>query len=100
MQFADASPGPNAQEETLVGPEAIRADLPANLPHARMVVKCLLTTSGNLSNLQVLEPGPANMTAKIMAALPGWKFRPAMHGSQPVEVNAILGFNINTNDRY
>lgn len=100
MQFAEASPGPNAQEETLVGPEAIRADLPANLPHARMVVKCLLTTSGNLSNLQVLEPGPANMTAKIMAALPGWKFRPAMHGSQPVEVNAILGFNINTNDRY
>jgi hypothetical protein len=100
MQFAEANPGPNAQDETLVGPEAIRADLSANLPRARMVVKCLLTTSGNLANLQVLEPGPATMTAKIMAALPGWKFRPAMRGSRPVEVNAILGFNINTNDRY
>ena len=40
------------------------------------------------------------MTAKIMAALPSWKFRPAMRGQQPVEVNAILGFNIDTNDRY
>ncbi len=100
MQFAEANPGPNAQDETLTGPEGIVTDVPANLPHARMVVKCLLTTSGNLTNLQALEPGPATMTAKIMAALPGWKFRPAMRGSQPVEVNAILGFNINTNDRY
>jgi hypothetical protein len=40
------------------------------------------------------------MTAKIMAALPSWKFRPATRGQQPVEVNAILGFNIDTNDRY
>ena len=100
MQFADANPATNSQLETLTGPEAIRTDLPANLPHARMVVKCRLTTSGNIANLKVLEPGPAVMTAKIVAALPGWKFRPAMRGTQPVEVNAILGFNINTSDRY
>ena len=100
MQFAEANPGPNSQLETLTGPEAIRTDLPAKLPHARMVVKCKLTTSGNVTHLQVLEAGPATMTAKIVAALPGWKFRPATRGAQPVEVNAILGFNINTNDRY
>jgi len=100
MQFAEANPPANSLVETIVGPEAIRADLPANLPHARMVVKCRLTASGNVTNLQVLEPGPAVMTAKIMAALPGWKFRPAMRGSQAVEINAILGFNIDTNDRY
>jgi hypothetical protein len=40
------------------------------------------------------------MTAKILAALPAWKFRSAMRGTTPVEVNAILGFNIDTNDRY
>jgi hypothetical protein len=100
MQFAEANPGQNSQSETLTGPEAIRTDLPANLPQARMVVKCRLTASGNITDLKVLEPGPASMTAKIVAALPGWKFRPAMRGSQPVEINAILGFNINTNDRY
>jgi hypothetical protein len=99
MQFAEANANPRADSTTLIGPEAIRAELPANLPHARMVVKCKLDASGNIRNLQVLEPGPAAMTANIVAALPGWKFRPAMRGSQPVEINAILGFNIDTNDR-
>jgi hypothetical protein len=99
MQFADANPG-QSPDENLTGPEAIRTDLPANLPHARVVIKCQLDTSGNVRNIQVLEPGPATMTAKIVAALPGWKFRPAMRAAQPVEINAILGFNIDTNDRY
>jgi hypothetical protein len=99
MQFAEADPS-RAQAGALVGPSGIRTNLPTNLPHARVVVKCKLDASGNLKNFQVLEPGPASMTAKIMAALPSWKFRPAMRGAQPVEVNAILGFNIDTNDRF
>jgi hypothetical protein len=100
MQFAEANPASHSQAGTLTGPQGIHTDLPADLPHARIVVKCKLDASGNLSNLQVLEPGPPAMTAKIMAALPSWKFSPAMRGAQPVEVNAILGFNIDTNDRY
>jgi hypothetical protein len=100
MQFAEANPASHPQAGSLIGPQGLRNDLPANLPHARVVIKCQLDASGNLKNLQVLEPGPAPMTAKIMGALPSWKFRPAMRGQQPVEVNAILGFNIDTNDRY
>ncbi len=101
MQYAETDPNSAAHHTGApTGPQGIRTDLPAGLPHARVVIKCQLDASGNLKNLQVLEPGPAAMTAKIMAALPSWKFRPAMRGQQPVEVNAILGFNINTNDRY
>jgi len=100
MQFAEADPASNSGAGTLTGPEGLRTELPANLTRARVVIKCKLDASGNLKNLQVLEPGPAAMTAKIMAALPSWKFRPATRGAQPVEVNAILGFNIDTNDRY
>jgi hypothetical protein len=99
MQFAEVNPAAHTQAGALTGPQGIRTTLPADLPHARVVVKCTLDASGNLRNLQVLEPGPAAMTAKIVAALPSWKFRPAMRGVQPVEVNAILGFNIDTNDR-
>jgi hypothetical protein len=80
-------------------PEPIHTDLPAGLPHSRLVITCVLDASGNLKNLRVLEAGPAEMTAKVMAALPSWKFSPVMVGNQPVEVNAILGFNIDTNDR-
>jgi hypothetical protein len=99
MQFAEVNPASHTQAGALIGPQGIRTTLPADLPHARVVVKCTLDAFGNLRNLQVLEPGPAAMTAKIVAALPSWKFRPAMRGVQPVEVNAILGFNIDTNDR-
>jgi hypothetical protein len=99
MQFAELNPSAHSQAGSLTGPAGIRTNLPADLPRARVVVKCELDASGNLRNLQVLEPGPAAMTARIMAALPSWKFRPATRGTQPVEVNAILGFNIDTNDR-
>jgi hypothetical protein len=64
-----------------------------------MVIACILDASGNLKNLRVDEPGPPLMTAKVMAALESWKFRPATRGGQPVEVNALLGFGIDTNDR-
>ncbi|MFZ0774202.1 MAG: energy transducer TonB [Candidatus Sulfotelmatobacter sp.] len=100
MQFAEADPNTHPHAGALTGPQGIRTDLPANLPHARVVIKCKLDASGNLKNLQVLEPGPAAMTAQIMAALTSWKFRPATRGAQPVEVNALLGFNIDTNDRH
>ena len=100
MEFADEAETGHPYGTTLAGPEKIRADLPDGLPHARMMVKCTLDASGNLKNLRVLEPGPADMTAKVVAALRGWKFQPAMRGSQPVEVTAILGFNVDTSDRF
>ena len=101
MQFAEADiAAARSHPGTLIGPQGLRTDLARDLPRARVVIKCKLDASGNIRNPQVLEPGPATMTAKIMAALPSWKFRPAMRGAQPVEVNAILGFNIDTNDRY
>jgi hypothetical protein len=98
MQFAEVNPAPRGQG-TIVGPQGVRTDLPPNLPRDRVVIKCRLDASGNLRDLQVLEPGPAATTIKIVTALRSWKFRPAMRGQQPVEVNAILGFNIDTNDR-
>jgi hypothetical protein len=100
MQFAEVDPTPHAGMGAIVGPQGLRTDLPKDLPHDRVVIKCKLDTSGNLKNIQVLEPGPAAMTIKIVTALRTWKLRPAMRGRQPVEVNAILGFNIDTNDRY
>ena len=99
MQFADASSTGHPYSGGLTGPQGLRTDLPAGLPRGRMVIACILDASGNLKNLRVDEPGPPLMTAKVMAALESWKFRPATRGGQPVEVNALLGFGIDTNDR-
>ena len=59
-----------------------------------------LDASGNVRNIRMLETGSAETTAKLVAALRTWKFQPATRGNQPVEVTAILGFNIDTNDRF
>jgi hypothetical protein len=99
MQMADPLSATHPSTEDLSAPEPIRTDLPAGILHTRLVVACTLDHTGLLKNFQVLEPGNATMMAKVMAALPRWKFRPAMRGNQPVEVTAILGFNVDTSDR-
>ncbi len=100
MEFADQAASNHSFRSAISPPVAIRSDLPAGIPRARMVLTCTLDSSGNISNVRVLEPGPASMTAKILSALRSWKFQPAMRNEQPVEVIAILGFGINTDDRF
>jgi TonB family protein len=97
MQFSEAVP--SSQPGGITAPQSVRTELPAGLPRARMVLTCTLDTAGNLKTFKVREPGPAGMDAKVLAALRGWKFLPAMRGDQAVEVTAILGFGIDTNDR-
>ena len=100
MEFADQSQPTRGFGSSLTAPAPLRTDLAQGLPHTRMVITCTVDASGNIKNPRVLEAGPAVMTAKILAALPSWKFQPAMRNNQPVEVTAILGFGINTNDRF
>ena len=96
MQFADPSSAAHPYAEDLTAPEAMRADVPAGLSKSRLVIACILDRSGSLKNVQVLEAGTSEMTTKVLAALPSWKFRPVLRSDQPVEVHAILGFNIDT----
>jgi hypothetical protein len=99
MEFADDS-GARAGIVTVTAPQPIRTTLPAGLPRARTVIACTLDASGNLRVVRVLEPGPAVVTSKLLSALNSWKFQPAMRGDQPIPVTAILGFGIDTNDRF
>ena len=96
MQYADSASVAHPSKEPLTEPEPIRKDLPDGLRPTQLKIACILDRSGVLKDLKVLEPGEAETTSKILAALPNWKFQPAMRGSEPVEVNAILGFGIDT----
>ena len=96
MQFADPTSAAHAYSGDLTAPEPMRAEVPSDLQRSRLVIACILDRSGLLRNAQVLEPGGSEMTGKVLASLPNWKFRPVLRGDQPVEVNAILGFNIDT----
>ena len=96
MQYADPSSAAHPYAEDLVAPQPMRSDLPANLKPSRLVIACILDRSGTLKNLQVLDGGGSAMTSKVLAALPSWKFRPVFRGDQAIDVNAILGFDIDT----
>src|SRR5204863_7618300 len=77
-------------------PQPIRKELPAGTRPTRVIFTYVQDRSGELKDIRVLEPGAAEATSKIMAALPNWKFRPALRGNEPVEVTAIIGFGIDT----
>jgi hypothetical protein len=96
MQYADAASAAHSPSEKLAAPEPMRKDLPPGLRPTRVVIACILDRSGELKEMKVLEPGGAETTSKILVALHGWKFRPAFRGNEPVEVNAILGFGVDT----
>jgi hypothetical protein len=96
MQYADPSSAAHPYAEDLVAPQPMRSDLPANLKPSRLVIACILDRSGTLRNLQVLDGNGSAMTSKVLAALTSWKFRPVFRGDQPIDVNAILGFDIDT----
>jgi len=96
MQYADAASAAHPSSEVLSAPEPMRKDLPDGLRPTHVVFVCTLDRSGVLRDLKVLEPGAAETTSKILVALHGWKFRPVFRGNEPVEVNAILGFGVDT----
>jgi hypothetical protein len=96
MQFADVSSAAHPDSGDLTKPEPIRDELPHGLRPTYVVFACILDRSGNLKDVKVLEPGAAETTSRILVALREWKFRPAFRGNEPVEVNAFLGFGIDT----
>jgi len=96
MQYADAASAAHPSNEALSAPEPMRKDLPAGLRPTHVVFVCTLDRSGVLKDVKVLDPGATETTSRILVALHSWKFRPAFRGNEPVEVNAILGFGVDT----
>ena len=74
----------------------MRTDISSDLPRARLVIKCVVDKSGDVKQMSVLQSAGSEFEKQIVAALPNWKFSPAYRGNQAVEVNAILGFGIDT----
>ena len=98
MQYSDPASAQHVSAYALAAPVVMRKDLPSGLRSARVQFTCVLDREGQLKNLKVLDAGDSTAEArsKILAALQSWKFRPAFRGNDPVEVDAILGFGIDT----
>ena len=96
MQFADPDSAAHPYDTDLTAPQAIRVNLPTGLKPSRLLISCVLDQNGSVRHWHVLQADSADFSTKILAALPDWKFSPAFRGSEAVEVNAILGFGVDT----
>jgi hypothetical protein len=96
MQFADPSSAAHPYAEELTAPVPMQTETPANLQLAKLYVSCVLDRNGSIRNPRTLHSTGGPESA-ILAALADWKFRPALRGGEPVEVNVILGFGVDTN---
>lgn len=97
LQYAEQKPGTSAEFDTdLSAPEPIDTTLPAKLPRAPVIIACILSRDGGLRNIRVMKAGSADSAHQIEAALQGWRFRPARNGQRAIDVDAVLGFDIDT----
>jgi hypothetical protein len=96
LQFADAATHARGFDEDLVPPEAIADDLPEGLKGSKLVISCVMDRSGILRHVKVIEGANSENSSQLLDAVMNWRFRPALRGNDPIEVNAILGFAVDT----
>ncbi len=68
-------------------------DLPAT-PPARTILSCVIDRSGLVRGLKLIETTNAQIARLIMDALPRWKFRPVLRRDTPIDVAAVLAFDV------
>jgi hypothetical protein len=94
LQFADPDRA-NGFNEDLTPPEPVRAEVPSTLK-SRVIVTCTMDRSGILRDLKPLPGTKAQIPPSLVAALARWRFRPVLRGADPIDVTAVLGFNVDT----
>jgi hypothetical protein len=96
LEYSAADTSGKEFAQDLIAPEAVRAEIPADLRSAKFVVSCVVDRSGLLRNLRVLQNSSPTTVTRVLAMLHEWRFRPVLRGNAAIEVNAIVGFNIDT----
>ena len=95
LQYAERAVSKTNFEQDLTPPELVRAELP-EVPRSRLLVSCILDQSGALKNIRTVESARNASTTAILTALEDWRFRPVLRGDEPVDVDVILGFGVDT----
>jgi hypothetical protein len=96
MQFADPLSANRPYSQDLTSPDQVVTNLTIALHGSRIVIRCQLDRYGVLRDFQTIDADVGAPTSKVVSALHFWKFTPAFRGNNPVEVNVLLGFNIDT----
>jgi hypothetical protein len=97
LQYAEQRSGvSNGFGTDLTAPVPIDTTLPAKLPHAPVIIACTLSSDGGLRNIRIMKVGVPDAAHQIEVALRGWRFHPVRKGQRAIDVDAVLGFDIDT----
>ncbi len=94
LEFANAQSSARGFEEELTAPEPITTDVPLSLRGARILLQCKIDRDGVMRGFRVLESLERDLAPGVIAALENWRFRPVLQHGESVEVDAIVGLNI------
>jgi hypothetical protein len=95
LQYAEHSAAARTFEDDLTPPEPLSSDLPPEVKRSRLLISCVMDKSGALRNLRTVETAMPE-TDRILGAIEKWRFRPVLRGDEPVEVDVMLGFAMDT----
>ncbi len=98
LQYAERAQSAGEFSADLTAPEVMNSDVPSDIPRSRVLLACVMDKTGALKNVRVLDSVKAEVTQRVIAAISRWRFRPVLRGDEPVDVDAIVGFNIDTAD--
>lgn len=97
LQYAEQRPGGGAEfNSDLSAPEPVDTRLPKKLSSGTVIITCTLGRDGGLHNIRVMKSASADAAHAIEAALQSWRFHPARNGPRAVDVDAVLGFGVDT----
>lgn len=96
LQYAEHSAPDTEFAPDLTAPEPLNYNVPRSIPRARVLLSCVMDKAGALKNVRVLESAREDVTEKVIEAIQRWRFRPVLRGEEPIDVDVILGFDVDT----
>jgi hypothetical protein len=93
LEFAETSGASSPSD--LIAPEPLETSLPQTALNSRFVVAAKIDTLGRLVSIRLLSVAEAERE-DLLRSLASWRFRPALRGDKPAQVDVLLGLNMTT----
>jgi hypothetical protein len=79
-------------------PLPLMTDIPSNVSPSHTIVACVMDRKGELHSFRVLKSRSPGLMPLLLKALESWRFVPVVRGKEPIAVEVLLGFGVDTTD--
>jgi hypothetical protein len=79
-------------------PHPLMTDIPINVAPSHTIVACVMDRKGVLHGFRVLKSANPALMPLLLKALELWRFNPVIRGKEPIAVDVLLGFGVDTVD--